>query len=98
MSKHTKGKWSTHVNPTTKGKEVWSAVGMTGMKICTCFEGDHFENDDMPQIDTEANAKLIAAAPELLAALKVFVNNENQWAGSARALIQANEAIKKATS
>lgn len=60
MSKHTPGPW--HVGQSSKrGHEVWARTSDTGsMMVAGC---GHAEFD-------QANARLIAAAPELLEALE----------------------------
>lgn len=50
-----------------------------------------------PQAQAEANAKLIAAAPELLEAL-VFLVDDIQWQENSPSLKMVKKAIKKATS
>jgi len=57
---------------------------------------------DRTRIDAEANGRLLAAAPELLAALRRLVNcpdvNEDELSPETiKALDDANDAIRKAT-
>lgn len=59
-TKHTTGEWNA------KDSEVYSLI--TGNTIARCDIGGKDET-------TEANAKLIAAAPELLEALQNFVES-----------------------
>jgi len=96
-TKHTKGEWNIyrpdfeHIN-----------IGTSTRFICEMPTGE-FDEDDERQ-ESEANAKLIAAAPELLDALTGTMNAlsrmiekynadsiEAEWIG------EANEAIRKAT-
>ena len=87
MSKHTKGPWFFdqygHVYGTVDGKPIEGAIGKTILQphVCTpsCI----------------ANARLIAAAPELLEALKVLV--ENGGIGPEQMFHDARAAIAKAT-
>lgn len=62
-TKFTKGKWETN------NDYVWSGI----VQICDIYEIDK-ENKD---IEAMANAKLIAAAPELLEALLNIENDDN---------------------
>lgn len=67
MSKHTSGPWKwsdEYTHPC--GKPAWTLLGRHGLYgILTCDQGS------APQdLSDEANARLIAAAPELLAALE----------------------------
>jgi hypothetical protein len=62
--KYTKGKWEL----CKFQKENCGSIFCKGEKVCDVFE------------ITEANARLIAAAPELLEALKVLVNQVNNLA------------------
>lgn len=55
MPKHTPGPWT--VSP-LHTEEVWAPAVVYGKRIATC---QHW-----PQHDSEANARLIAAAPDLL--------------------------------
>lgn len=55
------------------------------------------EYDEEAQMYFDPNDEIeVDAGADLLKALKRFVNNEGQWAGSANAIIQAKEAIQKA--
>ena len=67
MSKaeHTKGPWA--VNPTSA--QVDAFVGVKPLPICQLL----WPTDERTEAETEANAHLIAAAPDLLAALKRIV-------------------------
>ena len=61
MSAHTKGPWESAAREGDDWESVVYVPG-TPYEICQCF---HSENID----ECEANARLIAAAPELLEAL-----------------------------
>jgi len=58
MTKHTPGPWAVN-----DGQEVVADDGAGTRLLCRCHAG-HYE-------ERSANARLIAAAPDLLAALKV---------------------------
>lgn len=59
MRQHTQGPWHQH---TTEGKTYASVRGANGQIVADCGS----RSDELAQ----ANARLIAAAPELLAALR----------------------------
>jgi|DEB0MinimDraft_10_1074344.scaffolds.fasta_scaffold16653_4 hypothetical protein len=90
-SKHTKGEWFA------SGTEVISIPSQ--VKISNQISGENYEK-------AKANAKLIAAAPDLLEALKIFrkqvgitwdsVDGKDFEAGAMLDII--DNAIKKATS
>lgn len=80
-TKHTPGPWSC-----PKGLEVIAADGRV---ITFIDDGDYRE-----PAEAEANACLIAAAPELLAALKVCLHFCNPM--QTRAIAATQEAIAKA--
>ena len=63
MSKHTPGPWEVEAN----GVTVRQQKKRYAMKICRAWE------IYMARSEREANARLIAAAPELLAALKALL-------------------------
>ena len=75
--KGTKGEWRLGILKSELETEIW--CGKIRVAQAKHFnngkEGDenHFKNDPLEKEGVE-NAKLIAAAPELLEALKVFVN------------------------
>lgn len=85
--KHTPGPWRTHdVQPEIWTRQVWTDESHGSVMIATTGG-----------VDKEANARLIAAAPELLAALKALV----EWAAftggwEAPCWDDARAAIKKA--
>lgn len=100
---HTPGPWRIDVN----GSEDWSVdydgPSSTYMTICgdrpqpVCFavEPSAYDNDE----EIEANARLIAAAPDLLAAVWALVEHFERVDGDAshKAVIkQATDAIGKA--
>lgn len=106
MSKHTPGPW---------GVATWPADGPVECLIATvafvgdCVVGPEFENAHSVNYErhgsVEADARLIAAAPELLAALREMRDRcemRDRWepecdAADRRMLDAANAAIAKAT-
>lgn len=64
MAKHTQGPWVTSATDDTV------VVDATGLEVAA-IDGDYNDPDTWPQM--EANARLIAAAPEMLEALKATV-------------------------
>lgn len=64
-NKHTAGKWQLGLNPVT---EQISVMSETGKSISFLNYTKHRADNNWEE--QEANAKLIAAAPELLEALK----------------------------
>jgi hypothetical protein len=100
MSKHTPGPWSYRKVPRKQeweintgrcpnsGHESW-----TGMSVV-------FGCDDYPKmgkIAGEANARLIAAAPDLLEACKAMIDYYGSASANVEALTAARAAIAKAT-
>lgn len=81
-AKHTPGRWVVEDN---------AIMAVVGAHICTVSTSDDFpcitENDDQTEeearascdAESEANARLIAAAPELLEALKAIVAANNDF-------------------
>jgi len=102
IAKHTPGPWKVHSNYTVPygSFNMGRDVGPCGRAVCTVI--GEFEKP-MPGEEAEANARLIAAAPDLLAALRAFVLNERQlndehFAGpQARLMAFARETLAKAT-
>lgn len=88
MSKHTPGPWM--VSP-------YNTMGIFDDKkrpIAVAYEGVHSYDIELPE--REANAKLIAAAPEMLEALRACV----EWAkagGGPEPFTAAGRIIAKAT-
>lgn len=64
MSKHTPGPWSTYNN---FGDQMLKAESPKGqIELAAIFKSSEYQ----PVLPVEANARLIAAAPNLLSALK----------------------------
>jgi hypothetical protein len=68
---HTPGPWTYEYNPYTSqdGKEIpaFEVYGEEGEKVCDT-------NENRPSEEQEANARLIAVAPALLAVAKLALN------------------------
>ena len=88
MSRHTLGPWKFYTKPQPNGCPI---VGARGLMVAMLA---HSINHDDQRETALANARLIAAAPELLAALDALV--EDQRDASLPVLAQARAAIKKA--
>ena len=71
MSKHTPGPWHRNIPPASKYPTVWSG---RNTHVAAISPGAHRRSGNgctMSEEEQEANINLIAAAPEMLAALKV---------------------------
>ena len=83
---HTPGPWM---------QEYDGAVAI-GEQVC--IPVDHCGPDDVPHAERKANARLIAAAPDLLAALQMALDADQDsalWRETARAAIaKAREGAK----
>jgi hypothetical protein len=94
MGKHTVGPWQAILN----GVE-WQVNSMSAEFPDACV-ADAFESSEIYDVDGnvhdhgEANARLIAAAPDLLEALEALVSADSVTMHSA--MIRAESAIKKA--
>lgn len=104
MNKHTPGPWRVSTPDHTSGATMIQAAD--GTIICSRVMAHDGSNDDIEA--AEANARLVAAAPELLEALelaKLAVENairlcrrhdDNAFIGHAFTLDNINSAIGKA--
>ena len=94
--KFSKGKWI--VSDDTS--ECFMIESEDGGLICTVHDGS-FDDDAIHMDVVEANAKLIAAAPDMLEALESFVYEIEKTRSGYNILEEsyhlAKEAIKKAT-
>lgn len=91
--KGTKGEWILDHSAFTPNKEGvfanWIGVKNNNGNTLAEAKGFHYS---IPDNECEANAKLIAAAPELLEALELIISNSND-----HAIIRiASKAINKA--
>ncbi len=88
MSKHTKGPWEACGWRLWGGGTIYCRVRPAGQEdgpttlIANCW-GREADPDDFlrPDAESEANARLIAAAPDLLAALETLLNATNDVDG-----------------
>ena len=90
-NKFTKGKW--HVEHHHESDNCYYISSEKDIVITTAWQGRAFKNE------AEYNAKLIAAAPELLDALRTLVNGclSDSESDKVVSLRKAKEVIKKAT-
>jgi phosphoenolpyruvate carboxylase len=92
-SKHTKGEWEVKTYPTVgypyfiKSEYTSAHIALIGLP----YEGE------TPDEEAEANARLIAAAPELLEALKVCYKSLCTYGSHPIIEKQVEAAIQKAT-
>lgn len=94
-AKHTPGPWLTDRNNVHTGQiaTVHHCIGNDWIEIWT----DKWAETGLGEGEQEANARLIAAAPDLLAALQSVLANSLDSQGLADAHKQARAAIAKAT-
>jgi hypothetical protein len=111
-AKHTPGPWDTDTTQcgsplactsiAVRGPDGFPLADVTLFWPRGCFE-PYPEKNELDEGEAQANARLIAAAPELLEALKLAVQAMrapmDEWKGEVerRALDTANAAIAKAT-
>jgi hypothetical protein len=73
---HTPGPWSADYGD-------FAAYCETGAEVCEVTRGNHDDGTRIADDEMEANLRLVAAAPELLAALKrmreVFEQLSDDW-------------------
>ena len=88
MNKHTQGKW--HIGKRAADVAVYGEKGEEIAKILSFYNSDE---------ENKANARLIAAAPELLAHLEMLVFGIAEGVSIPKdgaAITAAREAIRKA--
>ena len=87
MSAHTPGPWEAMIFGGWDAPRIWSGDGSIAL----------LQHHDSGPEEAEANALLIAAAPELLEALTLLVAGiENSVSKTYIPLVRANAAIAKA--
>jgi hypothetical protein len=92
MVKHTPGPW--HVEENRAYHTSFLIYSQAGNQLAQCFNWQNKSFD----IAADANARLIAAAPELLEALEWVLNSyEHEYQTKLPAFIAARAAIAKAT-
>lgn len=75
--KGTKGKWRIDVHESSTKVQTMTVVSISdGKGIANMLRFNPYE---IPKEVSDANAKLIAAAPELLEALKAITDNIENW-------------------
>lgn len=83
MSEHTPGPWELQAEPSRYGFHVgapWHAKpGDLEVVVCEVF-GTQGEDTRLDSIQSAANARLIAAAPELLEACEFMMYEQNRTA------------------
>jgi 3-oxoacyl-[acyl-carrier-protein] synthase III len=67
MSGHTPGPWNADYGD-------FAAYCSTGAEVCEVMRGNHDNGTHIADDEMEANLRLLAAAPELLAACKIAAN------------------------
>jgi hypothetical protein len=104
MSKHTPGPWAVHTPKSPKQAAVIARELSDGRRTVVAVIPDHLEFGNASVTDwneQEANARLAAAAPELLAALRAIVEVDHPDADYTRMVERAKRiarnAIEKAT-
>lgn len=92
MSKHTPGPWKASTQPQPNGCPI---IGARGLMVAMLA---HSVNEPDQKETALANAALIAAAPQLLAALRGMVDSYEREGHRSKnpALIAARAAIAKA--
>ena len=88
--KHTPGPWS-YRDVTTEGTKVYAKI-VSG-KTDVGFSGAY---KILPEAEADANARLIAAAPDLLKALGIIANTDCATQREVRIAAIARAAISKA--
>jgi len=87
MGTHTPGPWELGED----GVWLGSVYSEDGLRIALVY-GEWDIDEPRPREEGEANARLIAAAPELLKALELLLHDRTPWTVTC-----AKEAIAKAT-
>lgn len=96
--KHTQGEWNVINEPDADGQETNYFAVTTG-DVIICITGEELEING----ETEANAKIIAAAPELLKACLYMIDafnlddKSNYTAKQVGSIGYTQTVIKKAT-
>ena len=91
MSKHTPGPWSFYTEPQPSGCPI---VGAKGLMIAQLAHSINYNDQAETAI---ANARLIAAAPELLEALQKMLDVWEHGGIATYPIGEARAAISKAT-
>jgi hypothetical protein len=95
MSAHTPGPWAVDIT-TNDNREAETVRGPDGVRIAATYKvHEHRIDKTAAWYESRANSKLIAAAPDLLAALQKIDSNAAESVEWIRRV--AREAIAKAT-
>ena len=94
--KFTPGPWSAGGTKPYKGNEAWIFDSSTPEKLI-CFLGGEIDKPRPSIPESLANAHLIAAAPDLYAALLNIFKSPRGEGLSVDLVIQMHEALDKAT-
>lgn len=103
MAEHTPGPWVVDLEgPFTLGGDITAVEAMTpdGMisrEICTCMLDTDSHPGGAEWLEDAANARLISAAPDLLAACRAILAGWGHQDGVSRAVELARAAVAKAT-
>lgn len=93
MKTHTPGPWAYDKD----SNEIFSCNEAHGCGWVALVKGNDSNGQPLPEEERQANAKLIAAAPELLAACKeLFMQMRREGCGHQQMLDRALAAIAKA--
>lgn len=100
MSKHTAGEWMLGKQDRPIGYfPIYARIGVTKL-ACICKTDAHEIGFGISEAEHKANARLIAAAPELLEALKMLIGFiPDGWEmplGYSQVVAQAEAALAKA--
>lgn len=95
---HTAGPWSHHKAPLTGGDtlHIIQAGRGRGITVCQIRAGIEKGNSDRIDEVCELNARLIAAAPDLLAVLENMFNEYGDFEYDVAAISAARAAVAKA--
>ena len=93
--RHTKGPWFVHDEPSCPSMFYIKSAKKWSDGLWVCSTSGNLGGGFPEYMETEANARLIAAAPDLLSAL-VAMRNRYGYNGC-EITQRANEAIAKAT-
>lgn len=101
MSKHTPGPWFAFI----KGDTIAVGTAKNGREVDAVVHWSGFDSCGVDHVEQRANARLIAAAPDMLAALKLVeaalavgngINRRSQPIGGKTYISQLKAAIAKA--
>ena len=104
MSKHTPGPWEVVNNPPNEDGSTATSIYGSDQYVADVYCG-YAGSKNMPNAEAAANARLIAAAPELLEALDGMIQvygGDRDWNGPKHStelelIAMARAAIAKAT-